>query len=99
MKAWKSFYFEASHCLPDNPQIHGHSYLVRMWFNTSASDPVRLKAIEKLQWQLFRYVDHKHLNELMPSPTMESIADKMLEYGNISIMVLIIMYQIMVIYY
>lgn len=78
MKAWKSFWFEASHTLPDNPQIHGHSYLVKLWFKTSPSEPVSLKQIEKLEWQMKRFVDHKHLNDMMNSPTMETIANCMM---------------------
>ena len=85
MKAWKSFWFEASHTLPDNPQIHGHSYLVKLWFKTSATQPVELAQIEKLQWQMHKFLDHKHLNDIMPSPTMESIAVCLFEHGKVLI--------------
>lgn len=81
MKAYKSFYFEASHTLPDNPQIHGHSYLVRLWFATSPETPVELAQIEKLEWQLHRFVDHKHLNDMIKSPTMEQISAYLLAHG------------------
>lgn len=81
MKAWKSFYFEAAHFLPDNPQVHGHSYRVVMWFATSASNPVSLSGIEKIEWQLKRMVDHRMLNELLPSPTMESISEYLTNYA------------------
>jgi 6-pyruvoyl-tetrahydropterin synthase len=82
MKVWKSFYFEASHTLPDNPQIHGHSYLVRLWFESSPETPVELNQIEKLEWQLHRCVDHKHLNDMMKSPTMEQISAYLLKQGH-----------------
>lgn len=75
MKAWKSFNFEAGHSLPDNPRPHGHSYTATVFYATSSENPVSLKAIEKIEWQLKNAVDHQYLNDLMPSPTMESIAE------------------------
>jgi 6-pyruvoyl-tetrahydropterin synthase len=81
MKAWKSYWFEASHTLPDNPQVHGHSYLVKLWFETSADNPVELAQIEKLQWQMHRFLDHKHLNDIIKSPTMEQISKVLFEHG------------------
>ena len=81
MKAYKKFWFEASHTLPDNPQVHGHSYLVTVWVATSASSPVSLAAFKTLEWQLHRFVDHTHLNDKIPSPTMESIAAYLMDKG------------------
>lgn len=81
MKAWKEFWFEASHSLPDNPQVHGHSFKVKLWFETSKENPVSFKGINKLEWQLKRLVDHTHLNTAIPEPTMESIAVYLYEYG------------------
>ena len=81
MKVWKSFWFEASHTLSDNPQMHGHSYQVKLWFETSVDQPVELNQINKLEWQLHRYVDHRHLNEFIANPTMESISEAIFKYG------------------
>lgn len=75
MKAWKSFFFEAAHTLPDAPVVHGHSYKATLHFETSKESPVELRQIEKLEWQLHRAVDHQNLNSIIPSPTMEAIAD------------------------
>jgi 6-pyruvoyl-tetrahydropterin synthase len=81
MKAYKSFYFEAAHSLPDNPQIHGHSYHVTLWFATSAEKPVSLSGIEKVEWQVKRIVDHRMLNDFIPDPTMESISKYLSNYA------------------
>lgn len=81
MKAWKSFYFEAAHSLPDNPLVHGHSYRVVMWYETSPENPVSLAGIEKVEWQVKRIVDHRMLNEFIPNPTMESISKYLDNYA------------------
>lgn len=81
MKAWKSFYFEAAHLLPDNPNVHGHSYRAIVWFETSPNHPVSLKQIEKLEWQLKRAVDHRMLNDIISQPTMESISEYLTDYA------------------
>ena len=85
MRAWKTFWFEASHTLPDNPQTHGHSYQVKLWFETNPVQPVELNQIEKLLWQLHRYVDHRHLNDFIKNPTMEGISEAIFNQGQVII--------------
>lgn len=77
MELWITFTFEASHTLPQpigKPVMHGHSYWVRVFVDSSEKDPVPLPMLEGYAGLVRSALDHKHLNDIMESPTMESIA-------------------------
>lgn len=76
MLLWCEFCFEASHTLPQFPEVHGHSYYAKATIAGKADDGYvipehQLQQIcDGIRWKL----DHKHLNNLMEVPTMEGIA-------------------------
>lgn len=78
MELWTTFTIECSHTLEEPigyPVMHGHSYWIRVYFDSSAIKPLPLPEIDKACQLVKGQLDHKHLNDFMPSPTMESIAE------------------------
>lgn len=76
MLLWHEWTFEAAHSLPYYEEMHGHSYVVRVYVETSAGWPPTpdnklMNACRDCHW----FLDHKNLNNLMIYPTMENIAD------------------------
>lgn len=77
MEIWTEFTLECSHTLNQpigSPQIHGHSYWVRVYFDSSEDDPVPLPMLEGYCRLLRNKMDHRHLNDFIEVPTMEAIA-------------------------
>jgi 6-pyruvoyltetrahydropterin/6-carboxytetrahydropterin synthase len=77
MEIWTEFTVEVSHTLQDPigiPVMHGHSYWVRCYFTTSEDDPVPLPMLEGYCKMLRNKIDHKHMNDFLPVPTMEALA-------------------------
>lgn len=78
MELGHSFWIECSHILPDPlgvPVMHGHSYQITVFIPTSAENPYPLDRISGLIGMMRRGIDHKHLNDVMETPTMECIAE------------------------
>jgi len=61
--------FCAGHSLPQHPGVHGHSYEV--WAYVESGCAEELQRWVKLACQ---ELDHQMLNNILPEPTMESIA-------------------------
>lgn len=74
---WHEFTIEVSHTLDDPigiPVIHGHSYWIKVFVESSIENPMPLPRLAGLCGLVQHKLDHKHLNDLMPIPTMESLA-------------------------
>lgn len=76
MRIWREFTFESAHSLPEWPEIHGHSYVVRISFagEAGADYAAVMAEIDRACNPVIAMLDHKMLNTLMPVPTMENIA-------------------------
>lgn len=77
MELSRSFWVEASHVLPDPLGVdcmHGHSYLITVCVETHPDNPTPLGLLSGFCDFIKADLDHKHLNDIMASPTMESIA-------------------------
>lgn len=83
MKVRRSFEFEAAHRLPRHPgkcrALHGHSYRLVVTVDRPV-DPETGIAVDfgdlkkVVQREVVDALDHKDLNELIPTPTAEEIA-------------------------
>jgi len=72
-----SFWIEAAHLLPDPlgiERLHGHSYQITVYVETSPDNPTPLPLLSGFCAFVRADLDHRNLNDVMPSPTMESIA-------------------------
>ncbi len=76
MKVFKRFSFEGAHRLPDWPEVHGHSYQVEVWFEGPVVDGYVVPEAEltALTERVRQQLDHKFLNNILPTPTSENIA-------------------------
>jgi len=73
---WHTFTIECAHSLPGLgiAHVHGHSYWITVYVESRPESPVPLAMLEGYCAMLRGRLDHKNLDDLMPQPTMESIA-------------------------
>ena len=84
MEIGQSFWVEAAHLLPDPfgvERMHGHSYQVTVWQNTSPENATPLGMVKGFGERCTKQLDHFYLNDIIENPTMERIA--MWVYENI----------------
>lgn len=77
MELGQSFWIEAAHLLPDPlgvERLHGHSYQVTVWLETSPDKPIPLGLLHGVGERCTKQLDHYYLNDIITSPTMENIA-------------------------
>lgn len=83
IELWTTFTLECSHTLEQPigiPVLHGHSYWVQVFYESTVKDPVPLPMLAGYAEQLKHRLDHIHLNDLLPQPTMESLAEYVYTY-------------------
>jgi 6-pyruvoyl-tetrahydropterin synthase len=76
VEIWTTVTIEVAHSSPAQgyPEVHGHSYWIQFFSQTSAESPTSLSLMQsEAKWVAGR-LDHRNLDELLPSATMESIA-------------------------
>lgn len=71
-----TFCIECAHSLPGLgvSTMHGHSYWVTVYVESSAENPIPMDILTGYCAMLRCRLDHKNLNDVLPQPTMESIA-------------------------
>ena len=77
IELYQEFTIEASHSLPmkiGTVAAHGHSYWIRIYVESRVGDVVAQPHLHAACMTIKESLDHKHLNDLMEEPTMESIA-------------------------
>jgi 6-pyruvoyltetrahydropterin/6-carboxytetrahydropterin synthase len=82
----KRFTFEASHVLPWHQgkcqRLHGHSYKLEVFANAPLNDNGIVMDFDDISSlvdeHVIRVFDHHHLNDFLPNPTAELIADHIL---------------------
>lgn len=79
MRLWCEGTFEASHCLPDEvggvKRVHGHSYWMRAYVRTFPGREYPLPELQRKLQDVIALLDHQFLNDIIPVPTMECIAE------------------------
>ena len=83
IELWTSFTLECSHTLEQPigiPVLHGHSYWVQVFYETSAKNPIPLPMLNGCAELMKNRLDHTHLNDLLTQPTMESLAEYVYTY-------------------
>ncbi|MAS87575.1 MAG: hypothetical protein CMH30_06325 [Micavibrio sp.] len=69
--------FDASHTLPDWPQVHGHSYEVKVFVAETEPDAdyvIAMKDFNDAVTPVIAELNNSYLNDIIPVPTMENIA-------------------------
>ena len=76
MKIFKRFSFDCAHRLPDWPDLHGHSYKAELWFEGPVVDGyvIRESELDAIVEHVRSKLDHRYLNDFIPTPTSENIA-------------------------
>ena len=79
MRVGRSFHVDSSHVLPGHPKcgvMHGHTYR----FDVVVEGPdeaemvVDFDEIKSASHEVLDALDHVHLNDIMPMPTVENLA-------------------------
>jgi len=79
MRVGRQFHFDSSHVLPGHPKcgvLHGHTYRVEVVVEGDEAEDMVLD-FDELRRHVRRVIDeldHAHLNELLPMPTVENLA-------------------------
>ena len=81
---WKDFTFEAAHLLPNLPdghkckRLHGHSYRVRVVVSGEVDAELGwvmdYAEISEAWEHVHNTLDHRYLNDIIPNPTTENVA-------------------------
>jgi 6-pyruvoyl-tetrahydropterin synthase len=82
IELYQEFTIEVSHSLPSQigtVAMHGHSYWVRIYCESPKDNVVPQPVLHSLCLLLKDKLDHKHLNDLMTEPTMENLAQWIIE--------------------
>lgn len=78
IETFVEFTFEAAHSLPPFAALHGHSLKVTLYLQ-GVPDPTygwshNLYDIESIIHDVKREVDHTYLNDFIPNPSLENVA-------------------------
>ena len=80
---WAEKTIECSHTtyeeITKHKHVHGHSYWVRLYVKSSASNPVSVESLQNALHTVCRILDHKHLNDWVLEGTMEAMAQWLFE--------------------
>lgn len=79
---WTTFALECAHSTPaplSDGRLHGHSYLVAIYYPTHKSALLSLASIQAAAALIREELDHTFLNDFFPVPTMEALADYIAE--------------------
>lgn len=74
---WHTFTVECAHSLPGigHATVHGHSYWITVYMESSAESPLPMDILTGYCALLKGQIDHGNLNDVLPVPTMESLAE------------------------
>lgn len=76
LEIWTTACIECAHSNPQLgvPEVHGHSYWLQFFAESSADSPTPLAWMEEAAAAIRGSLDHRNLDGLLPTATMESIA-------------------------
>lgn len=77
MEIGHTFCIEVAHLLPDPlgvERVHGHSYEITVYAETFPDNPTPLGLLSGFCSFIKADLDHRYLNDVIASPTMENIA-------------------------
>lgn len=78
MKIGITEYIDCAHFIPNHKKcgvLHGHTYRIDITVEDKNSDNwvMDFYELKEKTWEILKLLDHKHLNDLMPFPSCESI--------------------------
>ena len=80
MRVGRIFHIDSSHVLPGHPKcgvMHGHTYRLDVVLEGEEGDSGMLMDFGEIRDRVeafLEHVDHAHLNEILPMPTVENLA-------------------------
>ena len=79
MRVGRQFHFDSSHVLPGHPKcgvLHGHTYRVEVVVEgeDTADMVIDFDELRARVGETLAELDHAHLNEIVPMPTVENLA-------------------------
>lgn len=78
LELWTTVTVECSHAMPVHlgvSAVHGHSYWLQFFVASSPTDPTPLPKLQAEAQRFAAWFDHGHLNDCIPVPTMEAMAE------------------------
>ena len=79
MRVARSFHVDSSHVLPGHPKcgvMHGHTYRIDVVVEGSDDEPmvIDFDVLRERVDGFLEHLDHVHLNDVIPMPTVENLA-------------------------
>lgn len=77
LEIWTTACIECAHSNPQLgvPEIHGHSYWLQFFAESDAASPTPLGWLEDAASAIKAALDHRNLDNILPTSTMESISE------------------------
>jgi len=75
MELWTTTTVECAHSSPAMgfPQVHGHSYWLQFFCETSTTNPEPLEGMQRAAERIKAFLDHRNLDDIMQPSTMETL--------------------------